>query len=49
MEHKIVNGLHCIINAKGLVSVFTEIEYENYLDSLSWWAKVKINFNLKSI
>lgn len=28
MKHKIVNGLHCITNKKGHISVYTQEEYK---------------------
>jgi len=43
MEHKIVNGLHCIIDKRGRVNVYTEKEYIH----LTWWNKIKIKYNLK--
>lgn len=42
MEHKIVNGLHTIIDSKGHVHVYTEREYTQ----LTWWSKVKQKYNL---
>ena len=42
MEHKITTtGLHCIINSKGRVFVFTEEEYEH----LKWWQLVRIKYD----
>ena len=44
MTHKILaTGLHCIINSKGRVYVFTEDEYQH----LSWWQSVLIKYDLK--
>lgn len=28
MRHKIVNGLHCVTNRNGHISVYTQEEYE---------------------
>jgi hypothetical protein len=44
MTHKIVNGLHCIISAKGTVDVYTEKEYQEF----NWWNRMKLKYNLKS-
>ena len=43
MQHKIVNGLHCIIDKRGRVNVYTEKEYTH----LQWWKKIQIKYNLK--
>ena len=45
MTHKIINGLHCIIDDNGKVEVYTESEYKTHLQSMSWWSKVKIKYN----
>ena len=40
-EHKILpTGLHCLIDNKGHVSVYTEKEYAH----LSWWQKQKLKY-----
>ena len=40
-EHKILpTGLHCLIDNKGHVSVYTEKEYAH----LSWWQKKKLKY-----
>lgn len=41
MEHRIVNGLHCITDGDGRVHVYTEEEYENLEIQSSWWSKAK--------
>ena len=38
MEHRIVNGLHVIIDKKGHVHVYTEKEYSQ----LTWFNKLKL-------
>jgi len=46
MTHKILQtGLHTIIDKKGRVHVYTEQEYTH----LTWWDRVKLKYNLKSI
>ena len=40
-EHKVLaTGLHCIIDKKGRVHVYTEKEYEH----LSWWDYQRIKY-----
>lgn len=41
MEHRIVNGLHCITDGDGRVHVYTEEEYRNLEIQNSWWSKAK--------
>ena len=41
VQHKILStGLHCLIDKKGHVSVYTEKEYAH----LSWWQKQKLKY-----
>ncbi len=43
MIHKVLpTGLHSLIDNKGRVYIYTEKEYTH----MSWWKKVKINYNL---
>jgi hypothetical protein len=43
MIHKVLpTGLHSLIDNRGIVHIFTEEEYTH----MSWWKKVKINYNL---
>ena len=40
-KHKILStGLHCLIDNKGHVSVYTEKEYAH----LSWWKRMKSKY-----
>jgi hypothetical protein len=42
MEHKILpSGLHAII-VNGRINIYTEEEYQH----LSWWAMIKLKYNL---
>ncbi len=46
MQHKILQtGLHAIIDKKGRVHVYTEKEYTH----LTWWGRIKMKYNLKTI
>jgi hypothetical protein len=41
-QHKILaTGLHCVINDKGRVEVYTEKEYAKIEALTSWWEKMK--------
>lgn len=44
-QHKILpTGLHCVINDKGRVEVYTEKEYTTMESLISWWEKIKLKY-----
>ena len=44
-EHKILStGLHCLIDDKGRVEVYTEKEYNTISILNSWWKKIGKNY-----
>lgn len=44
-QHKILpTGLHCVINDKGRVEVYTEKEYATIEALAPWWEKIKLKY-----
>ncbi len=44
-EHKILpTGLHCLIDDKGRVHVYTEEQYSKLMATNLWWKKIKLKY-----